>query len=44
LPEHEDKTKMRLLHSGIPSGTTSEMTGVGWNESFDKLAESLVGA
>lgn len=35
------KTKMTLTHSGIPSGQMKEMTGVGWNESFDKLAESL---
>lgn len=35
------KTKMTLRHVGIPSGTMSEMTGVGWNQSFDKLAESV---
>jgi hypothetical protein len=44
LPDQSGKTKMTLLHFGIPSGTMSEMTGVGWNESFAKLAESLVGA
>jgi uncharacterized protein YndB with AHSA1/START domain len=35
------KTKMTLTHVGIPSGQMKEMTGAGWNESFDKLAESL---
>lgn len=39
--EHGGKTKMILLHTGIPSGPMREMTGVGWNESFDKLADSL---
>lgn len=35
------KTKMILRHEGLPAGELSEMTAVGWNESFDKLAESL---
>ncbi len=35
------KTKMTLRHIGLPGATMSEMTGTGWNESFDKLAESL---
>ncbi len=35
------KTKMTLRHEGLPAGELSEMTAVGWNESFDKLAESL---
>ena len=35
------KTKMTLRHVGLPAGTMSDMTGAGWNESFDKLAESL---
>ncbi|TAK53154.1 MAG: SRPBCC domain-containing protein [Bacteroidetes bacterium] len=35
------KTKMTLRHTGIPAGDMSEMTGAGWNQSFDKLAESL---
>ena len=39
--EHEGKTKMTLRHVGIPAGEMSELTGAGWNESFDKLAESL---
>lgn len=36
-----NKTKMTLTHVGIPAGRMKEMTGAGWNESFDKLAESL---
>lgn len=35
------KTKMTLTHAGIPAGEMKEMTGAGWNESFDKLAASL---
>jgi len=41
LEDLRGKTKMTLTHSGIPSGQMKEMTGAGWNESFDKLAESL---
>ena len=39
--ERDDKTKMTLRHVGIPEGQTSDLTEVGWNESFDKLAEVL---
>ena len=39
--EHENKTKMTLTHIGIPSGKITDLTNVSWNESFDKLAESL---
>jgi uncharacterized protein YndB with AHSA1/START domain len=35
------KTKMTLRHVGLPEGEMKDMTGAGWNESFDKLAESL---
>lgn len=35
------KTKMTLEHIGIPAGPESEGTQQGWNESFDKLDESL---
>ena len=35
------KTKMTLRHEGLPSGEMSEMTVAGWNESLDKLAESV---
>lgn len=37
----DGKTKMTLRHAGFPEGEMSEMAGAGWNESFDKLAESL---
>ncbi|HYM20332.1 MAG TPA: SRPBCC family protein [Candidatus Kapabacteria bacterium] len=42
--EFEDlngKTKMTLHHTGLPGGEMSEMTKQGWNESLDKLADSL---
>lgn len=39
--EQSGKTKMTLRHAGLPAGEMAEMTGAGWNESFDKLAESL---
>ena len=39
--EHEGKTKMTLSHAGIPAGQMSDMAQAGWNESFDKLAQSL---
>jgi uncharacterized protein YndB with AHSA1/START domain len=35
------RTKMTLTHIGLPAGQMLEQTGTGWNESFDKLAESL---
>lgn len=35
------KTKMTLTHIGFPIGDMKDMAGTGWNESFDKLAESL---
>ena len=41
LEEREGKTVMTLRHAGLPAGELLEMTGQGWNESFDKLAESL---
>ncbi len=40
--EHEKgKTKLTLHQAGIPAGQMSELTEAGWNESFDKFAESL---
>jgi uncharacterized protein YndB with AHSA1/START domain len=39
--EQDGKTKMTLRHVGFPAGQMKEMAGAGWNESFDKLAESL---
>jgi len=35
------KTKMTLHHAGIPEGKMSGECEAGWNESLDKLAESL---
>jgi uncharacterized protein YndB with AHSA1/START domain len=39
--QEKDKTLLTLRHTGIPEGEIREQTGIGWNESFDKLAESL---
>jgi uncharacterized protein YndB with AHSA1/START domain len=39
--EHQGKTKMTLHHAGMPAGQIREMTEAGWNQSFDKLGESL---
>ncbi len=39
LEDYEGRTKMTLTHTGIPAGMMSEMTGQGWNESFDKMVE-----
>jgi uncharacterized protein YndB with AHSA1/START domain len=36
-----NKTKMTLQHVDLPAGEMTEQTGAGWNESFDKLAQSL---
>jgi len=41
LEDYQGKTKMTLRHIGVPAGQMKELTGAGWNESFDKLAESL---
>jgi len=41
LAEDGGKTRMTLRHVDIPAGEMSEMCEAGWNESFDKLAESL---
>lgn len=38
--ELDGKTKMTLKHVGLPE-SMSDMTGTGWNESFDKLAQIL---
>lgn len=35
------KTKMTLRHEGLPAGEMADGANVGWNESLDKLAESL---
>jgi uncharacterized protein YndB with AHSA1/START domain len=39
--EFDGKTRMNLTHVGIPQGEMLDMTHSGWNESFDKLEESL---
>ena len=41
LEEYQGKTKMTLRHVGLPAGEIREMTKAGWNESIDKLGESL---
>lgn len=41
LDEVDGKTKFTLKHSGLPPGEMEEMTAAGWNESLDKLAETL---
>ncbi len=35
------KTRMTLVHSGMPEGEMREMSILGMNQSFDKMAESL---
>jgi uncharacterized protein YndB with AHSA1/START domain len=37
-------TRMVLKHEGFPAGEDADTTEAGWNESFDKLAETLRGA
>ena len=41
--EYDAKTKLTLKHSGIADISTADRDNMqqGWNESFDKLAESL---
>jgi uncharacterized protein YndB with AHSA1/START domain len=39
--DQDGKTRLTLGHTGIPAGEMSDMTEAGWNESFDKLAETL---
>jgi len=39
--EINGRTKVTLLHEGLPAGMMREMTETGWSESFDKLAESI---
>ncbi len=42
--EQGEKTKLTLTHVGLPSGEDFDNCRVGWNESFDKLAEVLAKA
>lgn len=37
----DGRTRFTLRHAGMPEGENSEMAGLGWNQSLDKLAESL---
>jgi uncharacterized protein YndB with AHSA1/START domain len=37
----DGKTKMTMRHEGLPPGPMTDATAAGWNESFDKLAETL---
>ena len=37
-----NKTRMTLRHEGFPEGQMKELARLGWSESFDKLAESIV--
>jgi uncharacterized protein YndB with AHSA1/START domain len=39
--DQDGKTKMTLKHIGLPATPEGEGAQQGWNESFDKLAESL---
>jgi uncharacterized protein YndB with AHSA1/START domain len=41
LEDQGGKTKMTLKHAGLPAGEHTKRANQGWNESFDKLAESL---
>ena len=38
--EYEGKTKMTVKHAGLPAGEF-EGANIGWNESLDKLADTL---
>ncbi|MDE1855645.1 MAG: SRPBCC domain-containing protein [Candidatus Micrarchaeota archaeon] len=41
LEEKGGKTQLTLRYPGVPEGQMLEQAAQGWNESFDKLAESL---
>ena len=41
LEDHDGKTKLTLHHVGIPAGPDRDGANQGWNESLDKLAETL---
>ena len=42
LEDEGDKTRITLRHAGVPEGPMIERTWAGWNESLDKLEESLI--
>ncbi len=35
------KTRLTIMHVGLPAGEQSSMAEQGWNSSFDKLAQAL---
>lgn len=39
--EYNGRTRFTLRHSGFPPGEDSDMAKEGWNQSLDKLEESL---
>lgn len=39
--EEHGKTHMTLKHEGLPAGPMQEMTRLGWNTLFDKMAKAL---
>lgn len=42
LEDTEDgKTKMTLVHEGMPAGEMHDGANVGWNQSFDKIEAAL---
>ncbi len=43
LEERGGKTTLTLTHAGLPAGER-DGAGLGWNQSFDKLAEALEAA
>jgi uncharacterized protein YndB with AHSA1/START domain len=44
LKEIEGKTRLTLIHDGIPPGKEQDNCRAGWNESLDKLADYLARA
>lgn len=43
LVEQDGKTIMTLVHSGMPNDESGANAGLGWNQSFDKLAAVVEG-
>jgi uncharacterized protein YndB with AHSA1/START domain len=41
LEEENGKTKMTIIHEGFPAGEHHKGANIGWNSSFDKMAELL---
>jgi uncharacterized protein YndB with AHSA1/START domain len=41
LEDENGKTKMTMIHAGLPAGEQYDGATAGWDTSFDKLAESL---